>query len=79
VASVIEAKMDQQNKPGVEPALFSIPDLAQRWRCSRATVYNMLRGEEVIDFAPAPGRKGHKLITLEVVRGIEMRRVRRFR
>jgi hypothetical protein len=39
----------------------------------------MLRGEEVIHFAPAPGRKGHKLITLEVVRRIETRRVRRFR
>jgi hypothetical protein len=69
----------QQNKSRTEPALFSIPDLAERWRCSRATVYNMLRGEEVIDFAPAPGRKGHKLVTLEVVRRIEMRRVRKFR
>jgi hypothetical protein len=72
-------EVDQQNKSQVEPALFSISDLAQRWRCSRATVYNMLRGEEVIDFAPAPGRKGHKLISLEVVRRIETRRARRFR
>jgi hypothetical protein len=76
---VLTTEVDHQNNPRVEPALFSIPDLAQRWRCSRATVYNMLRGEEVIDFAPAPGRKGHKLITLEVVRRIETRRVRRFR
>jgi hypothetical protein len=79
VASVRTTEVEQQNSPRVEPALFSIPDLAQRWRCSRATVYNVLRGEDVIDFAPAPGRKGHKLITLEVVRRIETRRVRRFR
>lgn len=76
---MLTTDMDQQNNPRVEPALFSIPDLAQRWRCSRATVYNMLRGEDVIDFAPGPGRKGHKLIALEVVRRIEARRVRRFR
>lgn len=61
----------------VKSTLFSIPDLAQRWRCSRATVYNLLRGEEVIDFAPAPGRKGHKLVTAETVARIEQRRVRR--
>lgn len=79
MTSVMTTEVDQQNKSQVEPALFSIPDLAQRWRCSRATVYNMLRGEEVIDFAPAPGRKGHKLISLEVVRRIETHRARRFR
>jgi hypothetical protein len=72
-------EVEQENRTPTEPPLFSIPDLAARWRCSRATVYNMLRGEEVIDFAPAPGRKGHKLVTVEVVRRIEARRVRRFR
>ena len=70
---------EQRNRARTEPALFSIPDLAERWRCSRATVYNLLRGEEVVDFAPAPGRKGHKLVTAETVRRIEERRVRRFR
>ena len=70
--------VEQKNKPQAEPVLFSIPDLAERWRCSRATVYNVLRGQEVIDFAPAPGRRGHKLVTAEVVREIEHRRVRRF-
>jgi hypothetical protein len=71
--------MKMKNRTPTEPALFSIPDLAERWRCSRATVYNVLRGEEVVDFAPAPGRKGHKLVSIEVVRRIEARRVRRFR
>jgi hypothetical protein len=54
---------------------FSIPDLADRWRCSRASVYNRLRGEKVVDFA-ATGRKGHKLVPLEVVLKIERERVR---
>jgi len=70
---------EQKNRTRTEPALFSIPELAERWRCSRATVYNMLRGELVVDFAPGPGRKGHKLVPAETVRRIEERRVRRFR
>lgn len=73
------AEMEQKNRTRTEAALFSISDLAERWRCSRATVYNMLRGELVVDFAPAPGRKGHKLVTAETVRQIEERQVRRFR
>lgn len=58
-------------------ALYTIPNLAERWHCSRATVYNILRGEMVIDFSPRPGRKGHKLVSAEVVRQIESRRARR--
>jgi hypothetical protein len=57
---------------------FSIPELADRWRCSRGTVYNMIRGERVLDFA-APGHRGKKLVPAEVVRGIEQRRTRMFR
>ncbi|HXW57748.1 MAG TPA: hypothetical protein VEJ67_18490 [Candidatus Cybelea sp.] len=52
------------------PPFFSIPDLAERWRCSRASVYNRIRGEKVVDFA-AKGRKGHKLVPLDVVLKIE--------
>ena len=59
-------------------AYFSIPELADRWRCSRGTVYNIIRGEHVLDFA-APGRKGKKLVPAEVVRRIEQRRMRVFR
>jgi hypothetical protein len=59
----------------MERPYFSIPDLADRWRCSRASVYNRLRGEKVVDFA-ATGRKGHKLVPLEVVLKIERERVR---
>jgi hypothetical protein len=39
---------DQANS---EPTFFSISELAKRWRCSRASVYNRLRGEVVLDFA----------------------------
>ena len=66
------------NTPKCAQAFYTIPDLAKRWHCSRATVYNVLRGEVVIDFAPRPGRKGHKLVSVEVVRQIENRRARRF-
>jgi hypothetical protein len=56
--------------PRAEPAYFSIADLAGRWRCSRASVYNRLRGQKVIDFA-APGCRGQKLIARDTVRRIE--------
>ena len=40
---------------------YSMADLADRWRCSRATVYNRLRAEgaQVLDFAPT-GKEGEK-------------------
>lgn len=55
---------------------FSISDLAARWRVSRSAVYAYLRGYEVVDFAPAPGRKGHKLVSAETVLQIERERMR---
>lgn len=58
--------------------LFSIADLAERWRCSRASVYNRIRGEKVVDFAAA-GHKGHKLVPLEVVLKIERANLRVYR
>jgi hypothetical protein len=54
---------------------YSISELAKRWRCSRGSVYNRLRGEKVLDFA-APGHKGHKLVPIETVRRIEQRRMK---
>jgi hypothetical protein len=59
-------------------AFFSMADLASRWRCSRGTVYNIIRGEKVLDFA-APGCRGKKLVPQEVVRRIEQKRMRCFR
>jgi hypothetical protein len=46
-----------------------------RWRCSRGSVYNRLRGEKVVDFA-AVGRKGKKLVPLETVQNIERAHMR---
>jgi hypothetical protein len=60
--------------PDVRP-FFSIRDLAERWRCSRASVYNQIRGEKVLDFA-TNGRKGHKLVPLDVVLKIERARMK---
>jgi hypothetical protein len=61
-----------------EPPYFSIGDLATRWRCSRGTVYNVIRGEKVLDFA-APGHRGKKLVPQEAVQRIERKRMRYFR
>jgi hypothetical protein len=60
------------------PPFFSIPDLAARWCCSRGTVYNVIRGEKVLDFAAA-GHKGKKLVPAEVVRRIEQTKMRVWR
>jgi len=59
----------------IEPAFFSIPDLARRWRCSRGSVYNRLRGEVVLDFG-RQGRRGHKLVPRETVLAIEEKLLR---
>jgi hypothetical protein len=67
-AAQIATTKPQQIAPG-QP-FYSISELAERWRCSRASVYNRIRGDKVIDFA-ATGRKGHKLVPLGVVLKIE--------
>jgi hypothetical protein len=61
--------------PHALPAFFSIPGLAKRWCCSRASVYNRIRGEKILDFA-ASGRKGHKLVPLDIVLKIERAHLR---
>ncbi len=60
------------------PPFFSIPELANRWRCSRASVYNRIRGHAVLDFA-LRGHRGHKLIPLQVVLRIERTHMREYR
>jgi hypothetical protein len=59
---------------------FSIGELANRWRCSRGTVYTRLRktGAQVLDFAPF-GKKGRKCVSIDVVLQIEKRQMRRLR
>lgn len=61
-------------------AFYSIPDLAERWRCSRGTVYNVIRGERVLDLAAnGKKKKSHKLIPFDVVQQIERDKLRVFR
>jgi len=64
-----------------EPAhreFFSIPELAERWRCSRGTVYNRLRkaAVKVMDWS-AGGEKGKKAVRASEVYEIENRRMKR--
>lgn len=57
---------------------FSIAELAQRWRCSRGTVYNRLRavGAQVLDFAPR-GKKGRKAVHIKTIIKIEQSKTKR--
>ena len=71
------AGADSRPVSGCQP-FFSIADLAERWRCSRGTVYNVLRGQPVLDFARA-GHKGKKLVPAEIVRAIEQSRMKVWR
>jgi len=61
-----------------EATNWSNARIRECWRCSRGTVYNLIRGERVLDFA-APGCRGKKLIPVEVVRRIEDRCMKVFR
>lgn len=57
---------------------YSVAELAVRWRCSRATVYNRLRatGAKVLDFS-SKGKKGKKAVPTAVVLQIESRATKR--
>ena len=59
-------------------AYFCVQELAVRWRCSRATVYNRLRstGALVLNFAPR-GKKGKKAVSAAVVEQIELSKTKR--
>ena len=69
---------DRKQIPQMRPEYFSFAELAERWRCSRGTVYNRLRavGAEVLDFAPR-GKRGKKVIPVTAVLHIEQRRTKR--
>jgi len=71
---------ERKEQMQAQPEFFSFSDLAERWRCSRGTVYNRLRAvaAEVLDFA-APGERGKKIVRADIVFQIEAKRTRRFR
>jgi len=62
----------------VRTDFYTIRQLADRWSCSRGTVYNVLRstGTKVVDFA-TKGRKGRKLVPVGAVEEIERSKLRR--
>ena len=74
----VETMDGTQNESGRMLPYYSISDLAERRRCSRGTVYNVIRGERVLDFAEA-GHRGKKLVPAEVVCRLEKRRMQVFR
>jgi hypothetical protein len=77
---------ERQDRPANPHALtvprdyFSIEELAERWRCSRGTVYNRLRvvGAQVLDFGPR-GKRGRKAVSLKTVLQIENQQTKRLR
>lgn len=73
-------KNTERSEPAGHREYLSINELAERWRCSRGTVYNRLRAEHapVLDFAPR-GKKGRKAVPVSVVLQIESRRMRTLR
>jgi predicted DNA-binding transcriptional regulator AlpA len=75
-ATILEM-LDRRGTP-VRQEFFSIAELATRWRCSRATVYNRLRqvGARVLDFS-TQGRKGKKSVPASTVLQIENRQTKR--
>ncbi len=57
---------------------YRIAEVARLLRVSRGTIYNLLRGEWVVDFAPS-GQKGVKLIAESTVARLLERHKKRFR
>ena len=58
--------------------LYRIAEVAKMLHISRASVYNLLRGEKIIDLG-GRNKKGIKLIPGSVLRGIIERKTRTFR
>ncbi len=58
---------------------LTIPEIAERWRIARPTVYNRLRSArvKVLDFASHTGR-GRKLVPLGEILKIEGQRLKSF-
>lgn len=80
IGTEMESGTERPNSLQNEQEYFSFAELAERWRCSRGTVYNRLRrlGAEVLDFAP-PGKRGKKVVSLATIIKIEESRTKRLR
>jgi len=66
-----------RNRQAVKKPFYSIPDLARRWNCSRATVYKVLRESElkVLNVAQRTATRGKWNVPSAVVEHIERSRM----
>jgi predicted DNA-binding protein YlxM (UPF0122 family) len=66
-----------RNRQAVKKPYYSIPDLAARWNCSRATVYNVLRESEskLFNMSRKGRGKGKWNVPAAVVERIEQSRM----
>jgi hypothetical protein len=71
-ASAVLAAIENNSK-AIKKPFYSIPDLAARWDCSRATVYSVLKESEfkVLNLARRNTDKGKKLVPAAIVEQIE--------
>jgi predicted DNA-binding protein YlxM (UPF0122 family) len=76
-ASAVVAAIEHHRSTLKKP-FYSIPDLARRWNCSRATVYHVLREAEfkLFDMTRKGKRKGHWNVPATVAEQIEQTRMR---
>ncbi len=75
VSALVEAI--NRNRQAVKKPFYSIPELAKRWNCSRATVYNVLRESELkaLNVAQKSAKKGKWNVPASVVEHIEQSRM----
>lgn len=71
------AQSENHTESGIEP-LYRIAEIARLLHISRASVYNLLRGERIVDLG-GKGKKGVKLIPVSVLRAILDRKTKTFR
>jgi predicted DNA-binding protein YlxM (UPF0122 family) len=75
VSALVEAI--NRNRRAIKKPFYSIPELAKRWNCSRATVYNVLRESELkaLNVAQKSAKKGKWNVPGSVVEHIEQSRM----
>ena len=68
----------ERNRLTIKKPFYSIQDLAARWRCSRGTVYNVLRESEfkLLDLSNRGKDKGKRIVPAAVVEQIEQGQMR---
>lgn len=68
-----------RHETSTPPQFFTIPELAERWRIARPTVYTRLQklGIKVLDLSPGTAR-GRKVVPRSAVLEAESRQLKRF-